>query len=95
MRNGIYQYFEDILTCNEVGHGKDEPDIYLAALELLKTPKDETWVFEDAAHAAGTAKNAGFHVCAVYDSCETEQEKLKKLADVFFETLEKAGDFFA
>ena len=76
-------FFSEIFTCSEVGHGKDEPDIFRRACEHMGTPKSETAVFEDAAHAAMTAKADGFPVVAVYDPSEAKQEKLRAAADHF------------
>ena len=59
-RNGILDYFEQIYTCTETGAGKDEPLIYLKAAESMQAEPNETLVFEDALHAAETAKKAGF-----------------------------------
>ena len=61
-RNGILDYFEQIYTCTETGAGKDEPLIYLKAAESMQAEPNETLVFEDALHAAKTAKKAGFVV---------------------------------
>ena len=84
-RCGLDSYFEEIFTCTAVGHGKDEPHIYEAALKYLGTPKHETLVFEDALHAAQTAKAAGFPVAAVYDAHEPHQAALRSLADQYLE----------
>jgi len=89
-RNGIDGYFMEIFTCNSVGHGKDEPDIYEAALRHLSTPKAETVVFEDLLFAVRTAKKAGFCVAAVYDRYENCQRELKSLADFYIEDFMKA-----
>ena len=64
-RNGIRDYFEQIYTCTEVGAGKDEPLIYLKAAEFMQAEPKDTVVFEDALHAAETAKLAGFVVIGV------------------------------
>lgn len=82
-RCGLTTYFSEILTCSGVGFGKDQPMIYQKALESLETIKSETLVFEDAFHAAQTAKSAGFVVCGVYDAFEPKQEELKSLADYY------------
>lgn len=66
-KNGIYDFFDFIITSNEVGVGKYRPDIYLAALERLGGEIEFTCVFEDNVQAALTAKSAGFKVCGVYD----------------------------
>ncbi|MEG2203916.1 MAG: HAD family phosphatase, partial [Oscillospiraceae bacterium] len=55
-RSRLLPYFRGILTCTEVGFGKDSPVIFRRALELLGTKKSETLLFEDALHAIETAK---------------------------------------
>ena len=89
-RCGMDRFFGKIFTCGEVGHGKDEPMIYEQALSFLGTRKTETVVFEDAYHAARTAKNAGFSVAAVYDDHETNKEALRSLADWYLEDCRSA-----
>lgn len=81
-RLGIRDYFEFVLTCTELGSGKDEPAIFEEALRRLGTAKDETVVFEDAVHAIRTAKKAGFRVVALYDDSAAEDaEEIKEIAD--------------
>ena len=80
---GVLSCFGEIFTCNEVGHGKDEPDIFEAALRFLGTEKSETVVFDDSLYAIRTAKETGFPVAAVYDSHEKEQDKVRLLADIY------------
>ena len=82
-RCGVLSCFGEIFTCNEVGHGKDEPDIFEATLRFLGTRREETLVFDDALYAVRTAKEAGFPVAAVYDSHEKEQDKVRLLADIY------------
>lgn len=82
LRTGVREYFSEIFTCAGVGHGKDEPDIFRAALAHLGTPKSATVVFEDALHAVATAKRDGFVVAAVYDSHEPRCGEAAALADV-------------
>ena len=76
-------FFSEILTCTEVGSGKDRPDIFRKAMEHLQTDRSNTAVVEDAYHAAFTAKQDGFMVVGVYDSHESRQQELLQLADVF------------
>lgn len=84
--NGMARYFSGIFTCTTVGKGKDEPDIYMAALDSLGTSKDETWVFEDALYAVRTAKAAGFKVAGVYDKSEKNTGLVKSLADIYIDS---------
>ena len=86
-RCGVLSCFGEIFTCNEVGHGKDEPDIFEAALRFLGTRREETLVFDDALYAVRTAKEAGFPVAAVYDSHERSQEEVCARSDLYLEDL--------
>jgi len=89
-RNHMEQYFDEIFTCTEVGHGKDEPNIYLQALEFLGMTKREVFVFEDALYAIKTAKKAGFSVAAVYDStAQAQQIEIKEIADAYITTFQE------
>lgn len=81
-RCGMRDYFSQIFTCTGTGSSKNEPHIYREALQHLGTEKAQTFVFEDAFHAARTAKNDGFPVVAIYDPSEDQQEELTALADV-------------
>ena len=84
-RNGIQKYFEHIYTCTDVGAGKDEPTIYLKAAEFLKTKPENVLVFEDALHAAETAKKAGFIVVGVYDeSNDANISRMKEICDRYY-----------
>ena len=93
-RNRIADYFPQIFTCTEVGHGKDEPDIFKRALRSLGTSIEETVIFEDALYAVKTAKNAGFTVAAMYDSSEKEQQAMRELADFYFKDFKKAEEIW-
>lgn len=82
-RCSMERYFDGIFTCTEVGHGKDEPDIFRACLKALGTDRDNTVVFEDALHAAATAKCDGFAVVGVYDKSERHRSEMKALCDCY------------
>ncbi len=86
-RCGVLSYFDAIFTCGEVGHGKDEPVIFEAALRFLGTEKAKTVVFDDALYAIRTAKKAGFPAAAVYDSHEKAQAEIRALADLYLADL--------
>ena len=88
-RLGIRDFFTEIFTCAEVGHNKETPHIYRAALEVLGTSKEETVVFEDALHALMTAKNDGFTVAAVYDKHEAKQIEMRSEADYYISDYER------
>ena len=93
-RNGIRDYFEQIYTCTEVGAGKDEPLIYLKAADFMQAEPKDTFVFEDALHAAETAKKAGFVVVGVYDQGNRENIfRMKEVCDCYCDRMEAAIDW--
>ncbi len=82
-RCDMLDYFDNIFTCTEAGYGKDEPNIFELACKSMGLAKSETAVFEDAYHAAHTAKGAGYFVIGIYDRYEKRTEELKNFADVY------------
>ena len=81
-RCGVLSYFESIITCQEAG-SKSSPRIYKTALSRLGTSRQETWVFEDAYHAAKTAAEAGFPVLGIKDPFEENQQGLQDISTVY------------
>lgn len=69
-RLGILSYFNYVVTCEDVGRGKDDPAVYHRAAALMGTAPAHTLVFEDALHAALTASGAGYCLIGVYDESE-------------------------
>lgn len=66
-RLGIKKYFSFVMTDEDVGKGKEEPDLYLAAAKRLKLAPKDCAVFEDGVSFGAVAKQAGFTVYAVKD----------------------------
>ena len=90
------EYFCGVVTCTEVGCGKDKPLIYEKALELMNTTKEDTIVFEDALYAVETAKKAGFLVAGVYDiSSAGDWARIKQAADWHIHSFEEAASFLS
>ncbi len=83
-RHDIADLFEHIVTTDDAGAGKQEPAVYIMAADKLGSLREETLVFEDAPHAAMTAKKAGFITVGVYDDAVRDrQEELKKTTDLY------------
>ncbi|MST74616.1 HAD family phosphatase [Roseburia sp. MUC/MUC-530-WT-4D] len=81
-RLGIFSCFQQVFSCEEVGAGKDRPDIYYAAQQEMACRVEETIVFEDSFYALQTAKKAGFVTVGVYDRfSENQREEIQMLAD--------------
>ena len=76
------------MSCDEIGKGKREPDIYdfcrsRMAMESRTTllPSDVA-VFEDAAYCLETASAAGYYTVAKFErSYEKDWEKIRGIAD--------------
>lgn len=91
----IEKYFTNILSCAEIGKGKDEPDIYLKALQCLGTTVEESCIFEDSHVAINTADKLGLKTVGIYDEYNYGHEEIQKIATVYIdkgETLEKLID---
>ena len=89
---GIEQYFVRILSCSELGMGKDKPDVYLYAASVLGTAVNETCVVEDSLTALRTAKEAGMMTIGIYDQYTPLQDKIAATSDEYIaegETIEK------
>ena len=82
----MMKYFEFMLTIEDVGVPKYEPDIYLEAAKRLGLTPAECMVFEDAPYAGVTAKKAGFALCGMAEPAYAEGEAaLRAASDVFVE----------
>jgi HAD superfamily hydrolase (TIGR01509 family) len=57
--------FEFILTCDDIGHGKPHPEIYLLAAERFGLEARELLVLEDSQHGCRSAVAAGTLAVAV------------------------------
>lgn len=89
-RNGIYDLFDGFITTDEVGKGKDQPDIYLKAAEIVGFPISKCVIFEDTLTAVRTASETKAYVCAVYDKySEQDIDMIKALSDKYVYTFDK------
>ncbi|MDR0424375.1 MAG: HAD family phosphatase [Clostridiales Family XIII bacterium] len=80
--NGISKCFDAICNSDDVAAGKDSPDIFLRAAELLETPPENCLVFEDLPRALRSAKRAGMMAYGVLDASSAGQwEELRRVAD--------------
>lgn len=65
--HGLEGYFERVIQTSETGSDKEHPEAYRYALAALGTPKESTWVFEDAPFALRSAKNFGLRTVCLYN----------------------------
>ena len=79
------KYIPKLLSSCDFGCGKDKPNVYLAALDHLGTPKEETWVFEDSLVALKTAKGIGLPIVGIYDAYNFGHEEMKEISDYYID----------
>ena len=77
------KFFPKIISCNDVGKGKDHPDVFIAAHKYLDTGKGETWIFEDSVVALQTAHDAGYNTVGVYDKYGFDTNRVRELSTFF------------
>lgn len=89
-RLGIFDYFDNVITSDEVGinRTKPHPDLFLLALDRFKVRANEAIVFEDSPNGVRAAQAAGIFVVAVPNSVtslltiENANLTLNSLADL-------------
>jgi len=86
-RNGIIKYFSCIISCDEVGVGKNRPDIFYLAAKKLGAKACDTAVFDDADFALIAAKEAGFYTVGVYDEAyRNKRNIIESISDFYIES---------
>lgn len=69
--NGIFQYFNEIVTTCEVPRDKSFPDVFIETARRLGVSPSQCIVFEDTLSAVNGARQADMRVIGVYDSFGT------------------------
>ena len=72
-RLGVAEYFAFILCSDDVGLGKNKPEIFAQAAWEFGVYPMETIVFEDSHYAARAAKQAGCTVVGIFEQTHAEQ----------------------
>jgi HAD superfamily hydrolase (TIGR01509 family) len=86
-RHQLTQFFEVVVTGDDVDRGKPAPDIYLRAVEKLVVPPGECLVIEDALSGIAAAKAAKMRVAAIPDRRFVDPAEYKKQADYVLDGL--------
>ncbi len=87
IRNEIIEYFSFIVTCDEVGTGKNKPDIFYLAANKLNAQPSEIVVYEDADFALTTANDAGFYTVGVFDELFKDKRKdIEIISNLYIES---------
>lgn len=89
LRNlGVWEYFQDIFTCTEIGYSKNYIEYYEEIARRIGMPCDALIMVEDSLHSMITAKKAGLTVVGIYEeSSADKEEEIKKVCDVYLKEL--------
>ena len=77
--SGLYEYFEFLLSNEDVSRPKPDPEMYLKALERLGCRPEEVVIVEDAAPGVEAARRSGGHVLQVAGFDEVDYFLVKGL----------------
>ena len=100
MLHGLEGYFSHILTADEAGYNKTQPELFAFAANALQLPPSACVVFDDILSAVTAAKEAGLVAVGVFDARTTAEDtaRIKAIADgyitSFRELTEDSNDLF-
>ena len=73
-RNGIYELFDNVWSCDNFATTKADPKIYEMAAKRMNTTVEKTLFLDDNPDADRTAIRAGMKVCGVFDESSAKYE---------------------
>lgn len=83
-RLGIFDWFDNVWSCDDFSTTKADPEIYKMAAERLGVEERQVLFLDDNLNADLTAKKAGMLVCGVYDESSKEYvEDIKQAAEFY------------
>lgn len=88
---GIMHYFDEIVSGEEVEHGKPAPDIFQYAAEKINCKPEECYVFEDSINGIKAGHAAGCAAIMIPDLIEPSPEIVPKCSGIY-KTLLEAKD---
>lgn len=86
-KEGVRNYFEKIVSSDDITKGKPDPEIFNLAMEKLGADKDKTYVIEDSLAGVKAAKASGAKVVLIIDL--DDSDLIKSQADLVFSSLDE------
>jgi len=84
-RNGIYELFDNVWSCEDFATTKADPNIYRMAAERLNAPVQDVIFLDDNYDADKTAKSAGMTVYGVFDASSSDYAyAIRAITDRYF-----------
>lgn len=97
---GLQQYFDAVISSDDVGKSKPEPDIFLEAVKKLHSMPETCLVVEDSAFGIEAGLRAGMQVMAIPYLTDSPLDDIFFKSDILFRqghaefTAKKAMDWF-
>lgn len=89
-RNGIYELFDNVWSCDDFSTTKADPQIYVCAAERIGRPIGDILFLDDNFNADKAAKASGIRVCGVFDESSAEYtDEIKAVADHYIYDFEE------
>ena len=89
-REGVRDYFDQIITADHIKNGKPNPEIFNLTMEKLGAEKEKTYILEDSLSGIRAAKKSGAKAVLIVDL--DDSERTKNEADLVFSSL---GEFLS
>jgi HAD superfamily hydrolase (TIGR01509 family) len=80
-QSGLFDYFEFLVSNEDVKKPKPDPEIYLTAMTRMGVTPGETLIVEDAPHGLEAARRSGAHVCQVTGFADVEYFRVRGALD--------------
>jgi HAD superfamily hydrolase (TIGR01509 family) len=80
-QSGLYDYFEFVVSNEDVTRPKPDPEIYTRAIARMGVTPAEVLIVEDAPHGLEAAVRAGAHVCRVDGFPEVDYFRIRAAID--------------
>jgi beta-phosphoglucomutase len=80
-QSGLDDYFELLLSNEDVPRAKPDPEIYLAAMAKMAVTPEQTLIVEDSPHGLEAARRAGAHICQVSGFQDVTYARLRGVLD--------------
>jgi beta-phosphoglucomutase-like phosphatase (HAD superfamily) len=80
-QSGLSDYFEFLVSNEDVSRPKPDPEIYEAAIARMGVSPAETLIVEDSPHGLEAARRSGAHICQVSGFSDVDYFRVRAAID--------------
>ncbi len=80
-QSGLDDYFEFLVSNEDVSRPKPDPEIYLSAITQMGVSPSATLIVEDSPHGVEAARRSGAHVCQVSGFTDVDYFRVRAAID--------------